>query len=138
MTNPVVIGNAQLYLGDCRDILPTLGKVDAVITDPPYGIDYGRSGSFQASHGWGQTGGRAALIMTSRHAHLSGSAVEPCIPSAEHRAWRHVGHVQSACDRVLPELAHATAQAAASPVGAQPPCRLAAASPERPAAAADF
>ena len=27
-----------LYLGDCRDILPTLGKVDAVVTDPPYGI----------------------------------------------------------------------------------------------------
>jgi len=27
-----------LYLGDCREILPTLGKVDAVITDPPYGI----------------------------------------------------------------------------------------------------
>lgn len=34
--NPVIIGNATLYLGDCMDILPTLGKVDAVITDPPY------------------------------------------------------------------------------------------------------
>jgi DNA modification methylase len=32
------IGAATLYLGDCRDILPTLPKVDAVITDPPYGI----------------------------------------------------------------------------------------------------
>lgn len=31
------IGNATLYLGDCRDILPTLPKVDAVIADPPYG-----------------------------------------------------------------------------------------------------
>ncbi len=31
--NPVVIGNATLYLGDCLEILPTLGKVDAVITD---------------------------------------------------------------------------------------------------------
>lgn len=31
------IGNATLYLGDCRDILPTLPKVDAVITDIPYG-----------------------------------------------------------------------------------------------------
>lgn len=30
------IGNAQLYLGDCREILPTLPKVDAVVTDPPY------------------------------------------------------------------------------------------------------
>ena len=27
-----------LYLGDCREILPTLGKVDAVVTDPPYGF----------------------------------------------------------------------------------------------------
>ena len=33
---PVQIGNATLYLGDCIDILPTLPKVDAVITDPPY------------------------------------------------------------------------------------------------------
>lgn len=32
------IGAATLYLGDCRDILPTLGKVDAVVTDPPFGL----------------------------------------------------------------------------------------------------
>ncbi len=32
------IGDCTLYLGDCMDILPTLGKVDAVVTDPPYGI----------------------------------------------------------------------------------------------------
>lgn len=33
----------QLYLGDCLEILPTLesGSVDAVVTDPPYGIDAG-------------------------------------------------------------------------------------------------
>ena len=36
--NPVIIGDATLYLGDCMDILPTLGKVAAVITDPPYGL----------------------------------------------------------------------------------------------------
>lgn len=33
----VEIGSATLYLGDCMGILPTLDKVDAVITDPPYG-----------------------------------------------------------------------------------------------------
>lgn len=33
-----IIGDARLILGDCREVLPTLGPVDAVITDPPYGI----------------------------------------------------------------------------------------------------
>ena len=31
------IGDATLYCGDCREVLPTLGPVDVVITDPPYG-----------------------------------------------------------------------------------------------------
>lgn len=39
MQTPIIIGAATLYLGDCMDVLPTLGKVDAVITDPPYGIN---------------------------------------------------------------------------------------------------
>src|SRR6185312_2762521 len=30
-----------IYCGDCREILPSLPKVDAVITDPPYGIGFG-------------------------------------------------------------------------------------------------
>jgi site-specific DNA-methyltransferase (adenine-specific) len=30
------IGSATLYLGDCREVLPSLPMVDAVITDPPY------------------------------------------------------------------------------------------------------
>ena len=34
----VQIGDATLYEGDCLDIMPTLGKVDAVVTDPPYGL----------------------------------------------------------------------------------------------------
>lgn len=35
---PVVIGDAVLYCGACEDVLPLIGKVDAVVTDPPYGI----------------------------------------------------------------------------------------------------
>jgi len=53
--NPVIIGNATLYLGDCRDILPTLGKVDAVVTDPPYGIN--KDGQVKTTGG---KGGRKA------------------------------------------------------------------------------
>ena len=50
---PVVIGSATLYLGDCLEILPTLGKVDAVVTDPPYGI--GKDGQTEST---GAHGGR--------------------------------------------------------------------------------
>ena len=38
MSRVETIGDCTLYLGDCRDVLPTLGPVDAVVTDPPYGI----------------------------------------------------------------------------------------------------
>jgi site-specific DNA-methyltransferase (adenine-specific)/modification methylase len=36
------IGNATVILGDCLEILPTLGQFDAVVTDPPYGIGEAR------------------------------------------------------------------------------------------------
>ncbi len=36
------IGDCTLYLGDCLEILPTLGRFDACITDPPYGISANR------------------------------------------------------------------------------------------------
>jgi DNA modification methylase len=48
---PVIIGDATLYLGDCMDVLPTLGKVDAVITDPPYGIGFDGMRPSTSSHG---------------------------------------------------------------------------------------
>ena len=46
-----VIGDAVLYLGDCMDVLPTLPKVDAVITDPPYGINAEKAGG-RGVGGW--------------------------------------------------------------------------------------
>ena len=49
------IGAARLILGDCRDILPTLPRVDAVVTDPPYGI--GKDGQIRTTGG---NGGRKA------------------------------------------------------------------------------
>ncbi len=53
MSRIETIGDATLYLGDCRDILPTLGKVDAVVTDPPYGIGITRSNRLAVSRGMG-------------------------------------------------------------------------------------
>lgn len=37
------IGDCTLYLGDCIEILPELGRLDAVVTDPPYGIGFAAS-----------------------------------------------------------------------------------------------
>lgn len=51
MQTPIIIGAATLYLGDCMDILPTLGKVDAVITDPPYGMKRDGKPMSTSSHG---------------------------------------------------------------------------------------
>lgn len=33
-------GQITIFLGDCREILPTLGQVDLVLTDPPYGMEF--------------------------------------------------------------------------------------------------
>lgn len=45
--------SVTLYLGDCREILPTLGKVDAVVSDPPYGLgDKMQGGTWGAKDGF--------------------------------------------------------------------------------------
>jgi DNA modification methylase len=40
MSQPTIIGPCELWHGDCLEILPKLSGVDAVVTDPPYGIGY--------------------------------------------------------------------------------------------------
>lgn len=44
MTEPrkeVLADGVEIWLGDCREVLPLVGRVDAVVTDPPYGIGFG-------------------------------------------------------------------------------------------------
>ena len=43
MSRVEVIGDATLYLGDSREIIPTVNLPSVIVTDPPFGIDY-RSG----------------------------------------------------------------------------------------------
>jgi DNA modification methylase len=51
----VTIGDATLIRGDCMEVLPTLERVDCVITDPPYGIN--KDGQVRTTGG---NGGRKA------------------------------------------------------------------------------
>ena len=44
------IGDCTLYLGDCLEVMPTLDRVDAVVTDPPYGINL--AGGFSGAGGF--------------------------------------------------------------------------------------
>lgn len=44
MTRHERIGDCDLYLGDCLDVMPLLGPVGAVVTDSPYGIGYSHGG----------------------------------------------------------------------------------------------
>lgn len=56
MTNPIIrevtIGNCRLIQGDCLEVMPFLGKVDACVTDPPYGTADAWQGG--KGHGWGR------------------------------------------------------------------------------------
>lgn len=40
MTSVEHLGDCTLYLGDSSEIIPTLDGIDAVVTDPPYGVNY--------------------------------------------------------------------------------------------------
>ena len=40
MSAPVIIGNATLYCGDAREIVPALPPIQALVSDPPYGMDF--------------------------------------------------------------------------------------------------
>jgi len=56
-------GTVQIFHGDCRDILPTLGPVDVVVTSPPYNLGTSTGGGFAKTPGaktgtW--SGGRLA------------------------------------------------------------------------------
>lgn len=77
MSNPwkrkEVIGDQALYLGDCMSVMPTLGKVDAVVTDPPYGIGdkmqggtWGKKGNYSKMREWDMTTNQAAFEFYTR------------------------------------------------------------------------
>lgn len=78
MTDPwrrkEVIGDCVLYLGDCMDILPSLDRVGAVVSDPPYGMAF-RSNFRTVKH--------ASIANDGSVSHL----VSTCTIDAEHSKY---------------------------------------------------
>lgn len=76
----VTIGTAELWHGDCRDVLPMLDSSVAIISDPPYGIGYVRGGGGRGCHALsdladqGPYAGRLAGATYVRASELAGVA----------------------------------------------------------------
>jgi len=82
------IGDCTLFLGDCLEILPTLGKVDAVVTDPPYGIARVWKGGFGKKSGWGNQHGMKDLRNKWDNKPLDDAAISVLLNSAkDHIIW---------------------------------------------------
>src|SRR3990167_9950952 len=46
IASPYYLDNSVCIIhGDCREVMPTVGAVDAIVTDPPYGVNLGEHGA---------------------------------------------------------------------------------------------
>jgi DNA modification methylase len=73
--------DVEIYMGDCLDVLPTLQKVDACVTDPPYGLD-----------DWNNRGANAKRNFADQHAHtqewdihITAEHVKAMLASSKHQ-----------------------------------------------------
>ena len=103
-----VIGDATLYLGDCMDILPTLDKVDAVVTDPPYGIGrlmvggtWAVSSGYHAMQAWDSEAPVEAIneaLSVSSNAIVWGGQYFGLPPSRCWLVWNKIGSAPKMAD----------------------------------------
>lgn len=101
----VVIGACRLLLGDCLEILPELGPVDAVVTDPPYGIGfaaqptrYQRANGMRAVAWDDDKPDLAPVLAVAKKAVIWGGNYFPLPPSRGWLAWTKTGNAPSMAD----------------------------------------
>lgn len=101
MTEKVVIGNAELWHGDCREILPTLPQCDLLLTDPPYGIaDLGGKWGKKAEWHWDTkpADNEEQFLLAGKMQIVWGGNYFRLPPSRGWLAWSKPDRVPSAAD----------------------------------------
>ena len=101
MAEKVVIGNAELWHGDCREVLPLLPVHDLLLTDPPYGIaDLGGKWGKKAEWHWDKVpaDNEAQFLAAGRMQIVWGGNYFRLPPSRGWLAWRKPDRVPSAAD----------------------------------------
>lgn len=88
------IGNATLYLADCMDVLPSIDKVDAVITDPPYGVGFKYKSHDDSPESY--EGGYDNWLMN-----IIGLCEKKCTPGSPVFIWQSGTHMHKFSKRFL-------------------------------------
>lgn len=83
----VAIGDCTLYLGDCSDIVPMLGKVDALVTDPPYKFDTSGGGQLRSKRQNMEQIAEAGLDQGFDHSIFTGSQFGSAVFFAHNDQW---------------------------------------------------
>jgi site-specific DNA-methyltransferase (adenine-specific) len=92
------IGDATLYLGDCRDFLGSL-RADACVTDPPYGIGHlGGKWGRKAEHAWDRSPADVSFVTAFPEAIVWGGNYYAMPPSRGWLVWYKRDAVPSAAD----------------------------------------
>lgn len=100
----------EIYLGDCREILPQLDKVDLVLTDPPYGLGrklhdggtWSTNPIYDAMTKWDIAPVDNALLLSvvalGGHAIVWGGNYFTLPPSRCWLSWKKINSVQTMAD----------------------------------------
>jgi DNA modification methylase len=75
----IKIGSCTLYNADCTDILPTVGKVDAIVTDPPYEFQTSGGGMFRRNRDNMDQIQEAGLDKGFDHSILASTNCDSCV-----------------------------------------------------------